>query len=152
VVSLIFGDTPISLRYGIVICGLAPLLAFSVQTTAGFSSMPCGQLDAGPKLILIFSMLAGGGAVSTAGGFKLLRLLIAVSVFRLIILELPADARIICYYRDGKFSHADKETTFRIGDEVVILTHSKNMTELQKRWQSKPAQEEPAEAVPKKNR
>jgi trk system potassium uptake protein TrkH len=63
----------------------APLLALSAQTTAGFSSMPCGQLDAGSKLVLIFSMLVGGGAGSTAGGFKLLRLLIAASVLRLIV-------------------------------------------------------------------
>jgi trk system potassium uptake protein TrkA len=55
-------------------------------------------------------------------------------------LKLPADAKVICYYRDGKFSHADEETTFRIGDEVVILTHSKNMPVLQERWQPKAAQ------------
>jgi trk system potassium uptake protein TrkA len=67
-------------------------------------------------------------------------------------LKLPADAKVICYYRDGKFSHADEETTFRIGDEVVILTHSKNMPALQERWQPKPAQEEPADAVSKKNK
>jgi len=65
----------------------APLLAFSAQTTAGFSSMSCAQLDAGSKLVLIFSMLVGGGAGSTAGGFKVLRLLIAASVFRLILLR-----------------------------------------------------------------
>jgi trk system potassium uptake protein TrkH len=65
----------------------APLLAFSAQTTAGFSSMSCAQLDAGSKLVLIFSMLVGGGAGSTAGGIKLLRLLIAVSVLRLILLR-----------------------------------------------------------------
>ena len=65
----------------------APLLAFSAQTTAGFSSMPSGQLDAGSKLVLIFSMLVGGGVGSTAGGFKLLRLLIAVSVFRWLLLR-----------------------------------------------------------------
>ena len=35
----------------------APMLAFSAQTTSGFSSMPCDQLDAGSKLVLIFSML-----------------------------------------------------------------------------------------------
>ncbi len=45
------------------------------------------QLDAGSKLVLIFSMLVGGGVGSTAGGFKLLRLLIAASVFRLILLR-----------------------------------------------------------------
>ena len=65
----------------------APLLAFSAQTTAGFSSTPCAQLDAVSKLALIFSMIVGGGLGSTAGGFKLLRLLIAASVFRLILLR-----------------------------------------------------------------
>ena len=65
----------------------APLLALSAQTTAGFSSMSCADLDAGSKLALIFAMLLGGGSGSTAGGFKVLRLLIAVSVFRLILLQ-----------------------------------------------------------------
>ncbi len=65
----------------------APLLAVSAQSTTGFASMSCAQLDAGSKLILIVSMLVGGGVGSTAGGFKLLRLLIAVSVFRWIILR-----------------------------------------------------------------
>ena len=63
-------------------------------------------------------------------------------------LKLPADAKVICYYRDGKFSHADEETTFRIGDEVVILTHSKNMPALQERWQPKPAPEQSEESEP----
>jgi len=67
-------------------------------------------------------------------------------------LKLPADAKVICYYRDGKFSHADEETTFRIGDEVVILTHSKNMPALQERWQPKPAQEESADSASKKEK
>jgi trk system potassium uptake protein TrkH len=49
--------------------------------------MPCDQLDAGSKLVLICSMLVGGGFGSTAGGFKLLRLLIAVSVLRLILVR-----------------------------------------------------------------
>lgn len=67
-------------------------------------------------------------------------------------LKLPADAKVICYYRDGKFLHADEETTFRIGDEVVILTHSKNMPALQERWQPTPAQEEPVDFASKKNK
>ena len=63
-------------------------------------------------------------------------------------LKLPAAAKAICYYRDGKFSHADEETTFRVDDEVVILTHSKNMLALQERWKPKPAQEESAPEEP----
>jgi trk system potassium uptake protein TrkA len=67
-------------------------------------------------------------------------------------LKLPADARVICYYRDGKFSHADEETTFLAGDELVILTHSKNIPVLQERWQRKPAQEELKNEVSRKKK
>jgi trk system potassium uptake protein TrkA len=67
-------------------------------------------------------------------------------------LKLPADAKVICYYRDGNFSHADQDTTFRIGDEIVVLTHSKNMPALRERWQPEPAQEELADSASKKNK
>jgi len=59
-------------------------------------------------------------------------------------LKLPADARVVCYYREGKFAHAEEETTLRTGDEVVILTHSKNLGQLEQRWQPKQREEEPA--------
>ena len=65
----------------------APLFAFSAQTTAGFSSMSCAELDAGSKLVLILSMLVGGGVGSTAGGIKVLRLFIAISVLRVVVLR-----------------------------------------------------------------
>jgi len=65
----------------------APLLAFSAQTTAGFSSSLPSQLVPEAKLMLIFSMIVGGGVGSTAGGFKLLRFLIAASAVRLIVVR-----------------------------------------------------------------
>jgi trk system potassium uptake protein TrkH len=52
------------------------LNAFSAQSTAGFSTLDISQLNAGAKITLIFSMLLGGGVGSTAGGIKILRLLI----------------------------------------------------------------------------
>jgi len=52
-------------------------------------------------------------------------------------LKLPADARVVMYYRENKFAHADEETTLRAGDEAVVLTHSKNLSELEKRWEPK---------------
>ncbi|HKI98686.1 MAG TPA: potassium transporter TrkG [bacterium] len=54
----------------------APLLAISAQTTAGFATLPAGRLDAGSKLVLMAAMFIGGDMGSTAGGIKILRLLV----------------------------------------------------------------------------
>jgi len=67
-------------------------------------------------------------------------------------LKLPAEARAVCYYREGRFALADDVTKLQEGDEIVVLTHSKNMAALQERWEPKPAQEEPVDAVSKKNK
>jgi trk system potassium uptake protein TrkH len=56
------------------------LNAFSAHTTAGFSTLDISQISAGAKLTLIFSMFIGGAAGSTAGGIKILRLLILVQL------------------------------------------------------------------------
>jgi trk system potassium uptake protein len=67
-------------------------------------------------------------------------------------LKLPAEAKVICYYREGKFAQANEETTFRQGDEVVILTHRKNMPALQERWPSEPAQAAAGDLTLKKDK
>ena len=54
-------------------------------------------------------------------------------------LELPDGARAVCLYRDGVFTLVDPDTKLRKGDEVVILTHSKNLAALQQRWKPKQA-------------
>jgi trk/ktr system potassium uptake protein len=58
----------------------APLMAISAQTTAGFSSLAPGDLDSASQWVLIIAMAVGGGIGSTAGGFKLMRLLILFSL------------------------------------------------------------------------
>ncbi len=73
-------DWPQALRHGI-------LNAFSAQSTAGFSSMDLSRIDAGSKLVLIFSMLSGGCVGSTAGGIKILRLIILMRLLYLMILK-----------------------------------------------------------------
>jgi trk system potassium uptake protein TrkH len=65
----------------------APMLALSAQTTTGFSSMPPSQLEPPAKLLLVASMLVGGGVGSTAGGVKILRLLILVLLIRILVLR-----------------------------------------------------------------
>ena len=52
------------------------MLGTSAQTTTGFSSTDVAALDPTSKMLLIVSMFIGGGSGSTAGGIKLLRLLI----------------------------------------------------------------------------
>jgi len=52
-------------------------------------------------------------------------------------LELPSDARIVCLYRNGEFMLASDGTSLKKADEVIVLTHAKNLKKLQERWSSK---------------
>lgn len=52
------------------------LLAFSAQTTTGYFTISVAELDQGTKALLILAMASGGCVGSTAGGIKLLRVLI----------------------------------------------------------------------------
>lgn len=47
-------------------------------------------------------------------------------------LELPAAARAICLYRDGKMCFVDADSKLRKGDEVVVLTHQDVAPDLRK--------------------
>lgn len=49
-------------------------------------------------------------------------------------LELPAKARVICFYRDGKFHMAEDQSALKKGDEAVVLTHRENLESLKERW------------------
>ncbi len=63
----------------------APILAFSAQTTAGFSVMDLSQLHAACKLVLVTAMIVGGGVGSTAGGLKILRLLMIINFLQVVL-------------------------------------------------------------------
>jgi trk system potassium uptake protein TrkH len=73
------------------------LMTFSAQTTAGFSSQSVAELHAATQLALIGAMLVGGEAGSTAGGIKLLRLLVLMRLFRLVLLRtsMPPASRLL---------------------------------------------------------
>jgi len=49
-------------------------------------------------------------------------------------LQLPEDSRVICLYRNEKFMLADETTELKEDDEVVVLTHRRNLADLQARW------------------
>lgn len=61
-------------------------------------------------------------------------------------LGLPDESRVMCLYRDNKFMLADHETRLRPGDEVVVVTHSKNLPKLREQWGAKARRKEKGEA------
>jgi trk/ktr system potassium uptake protein len=61
------------------------LTAFSAQSTAGFMTVPVTGLDGFSKAVLIIAMIVGGGIGSSAGGLKLLRVLVLIGLVQLLI-------------------------------------------------------------------
>lgn len=51
-------------------------------------------------------------------------------------LDLPDRTRVLFYYRDDQFYFVDEDTSLKKGDEVVILTHSENLSKLNEIWNS----------------
>ncbi|MCL7489079.1 MAG: TrkH family potassium uptake protein [Desulfobulbaceae bacterium] len=64
-----------------------PLLALSAQSTTGFSTIPVPGLSEAAKFILILFMLIGGNVGSTAGGIKILRLIVILKMIKLLIIR-----------------------------------------------------------------
>jgi trk system potassium uptake protein TrkA len=56
-------------------------------------------------------------------------------------LGLPGGASVVCLYREGEFRLAGKETEIKKDDEVVVLTHSEHLPELNQRWYPQSAAE-----------
>lgn len=52
-------------------------------------------------------------------------------------LDLPENTRTVFYYRGDDFYFVDEKSTFKKGDEIVLLTHSENLEDLYKRWNPK---------------
>lgn len=70
------------------------LLAISAQTATGFTTVNVQELDSVALGLLIIAMVIGGGLGSTAGGFKILRLLILFRLIQFLIqrLSMPPHA------------------------------------------------------------
>jgi trk system potassium uptake protein TrkH len=77
------------------------LLAVSAQTTAGFSAQSTASLDAFPKGLLILSMAVGGSLGSTAGGVKLLRVLILLRLAQILLRRTAAPGHAVVEARLG---------------------------------------------------
>jgi trk system potassium uptake protein TrkH len=86
----------------------ALLHSLSAQTTAGFSSISIAGLHDASKLLLIISMFIGGGMGSTAGGIKLLRLLLLLRLLQLLLRRSTIPAHAIARVElQGRTVHTD---------------------------------------------
>lgn len=81
--------------------GEALVLAISAQTTTGFSNLSVDDLSEGSKLALILSMLIGGDAGSTAGGIKLGRALVLISVASLVLFRAALPSKAVTHVSVG---------------------------------------------------
>ena len=49
-------------------------------------------------------------------------------------IEVPGEWRIICVYRDNTFLLPDSSTEIKVNDEMIVITHEKNLGRLRERW------------------
>jgi len=61
------------------------MLGVSAQTTTGFTTQSIAGLDPASKLVMMMSMLIGGSVGSSAGGFKVLRLIVLFRTIQLML-------------------------------------------------------------------
>lgn len=85
------------------------MMGFSAQTTTGFATLSVADMDPVSKLLMVVSMLVGGSVGSSAGGFKLLRLLILLRLLQLMIRRstVPTHAVVEPYLSGQKLENDD---------------------------------------------
>jgi trk system potassium uptake protein TrkH len=85
------------------------MLSMSTQSTTGFSTIAIGDLDEASRLAMIGAMLVGGSVGSTAGGFKLLRLLLLLRLLQLVAARAaaPRHAVIEAWFGGRRVDDAD---------------------------------------------
>jgi trk system potassium uptake protein TrkH len=97
------------------------LLAVSAQTTAGFATADVDGLDAFSKIVLIAAMTVGGGVGSSAGGVKLLRLIVLMKLVHLVIVRTRVTPHAVTRLRVGGREPADEEMLRML---IVIGLHT----------------------------
>ncbi|MCA9139033.1 MAG: TrkH family potassium uptake protein [Planctomycetales bacterium] len=85
----------------------ATLLAVSAQTTTGFEPLEVASLGDSEKLFLMAPMLIGGSMGSSAGGIKLVRLLILVQLLRMAVVRASQPRHVV--NKPHLFGHALSE-------------------------------------------
>ncbi len=100
------------------------MLGVSAQTTTGFATQPVADMDPASKLVMIFSMLVGGSVGSTAGGMKILRLLILLRLLQLMLRRtaLPPHAVVEPYLAGQRLDTDDLIRALQLILLFIIIT------------------------------
>jgi len=95
-------------------------MGVTAQSTTGFSVLPVGALPAGALAVMILAMSAGGSVGSTAGGVKLLRVLIVAAVVRAALRKAAAPPHAVLAPRLGS-RPLEAEDTAQVLALVVLF-------------------------------
>lgn len=98
-------------------CAHGFALGFSAQTTTGFSTTDISEFPPAAKLVLIVAMFIGGNLGSTAGGIKILRMLILLRLLQLLIHRTSLPARAVTDVR----INGDRLETEEANDALLII-------------------------------
>jgi trk system potassium uptake protein TrkH len=86
----------------------APLLILSAQTTTGFTPTPIQDLDPASQLVTVVAMWIGGDGGSTAGGVKILRVLLALRLMQVLFLRTSTPPHAVVHARaEGRMIAAE---------------------------------------------
>lgn len=91
-------------------------MGISAQTTAGFSSLEVSETSTAAQLTMIAAMLTGGALGSTAGGIKMLRLVVMWRLLRLLLTRLaaPVSAHIVLRVEGSRVSRKELESMLAV--------------------------------------
>ena len=98
----------------------ALLMGMTAQSTTGFSTVAVSDLDDASKLAMTGAMLTGGSVGSSAGGFKLLRLLLLLRLLQLVLARTAAPRHAVIDVRLGG-RRVDDEDLWRAMLLVVMF-------------------------------
>lgn len=88
---------------------VALLNTFSLQTTAGFATINFADLNPVTKFMLMASMFIGGSTQSTAGGFKVFRLLLVFTSLRYLFFRTTLPKHAVLTFSFSKENEIPKE-------------------------------------------
>jgi len=97
------------------------LNALSAQSSAGFSSLDMATIPPGGKLVLIVAMAIGGSIGSTAGGIKILRLLILLRLLLLLVRKTRMPQQTVLDYRLGGYRLEREEMMSTVGLALAFV-------------------------------